>query len=271
MMGWISVSNSDRSKKLTPAVRAYAAASGKRFQCDWFGFWRQCGRAVCRRRRSCTGDPHDCFSRHHAAMPRDHAAWLHAEILSRTTGTGTAERALRAVGLSLPGHVQPEPESVPPSRQADAAAPVVPEPASEASPSDRRQAELLAKLKPEVIATLKMAMHKLGTTPDADEPQEVEWSPMTGSAEDPVRMARLPSPPDFRSADVSPASPTEADAGAAGPSPPIRPPGVEPWQAWCDDEGRLHMPDPAAVNERFRMLTRSEIHERMRAYGSVPE
>jgi hypothetical protein len=28
------------------------------------------------------------------------------------------------------------------------------------------------------------------------------------------------------------------------------------------------MPDPAAVNERFRMLTRAEIHERMRAYGT---
>jgi hypothetical protein len=265
-MGAFSFTYSDRATHRRPGARAQIAENRKRFQCDLLESWRQCGNERCLRRRGCTGDPHDCFNRHHAAMPRDHAAWLHADILLRTRGTGTAEQALRAFGLSLPGNIRPEHKGLPPSHEADAAAPVVPAAGSEASPNDRRQAELPAKLEPEGIATLEMDLHELGMTLDVDESQEVEWSPMTGSSEDPVRMAGLPPPPDSRSAHASPASPTEAEA--AGPPPPTRPPGVEPWQAWCDDEGRLHMPDPAAVNERFRMLTSAEIHERMRAYGT---
>jgi hypothetical protein len=267
-MGTFSFTYSDRATHRRPGARAQIAENRKRFQCNLFEFWRQCGNEICLRRRSCTGDPHDCFDRHHAAMPRDHAAWLHADILSRTRGTGTAEQALGAFGLSMRGNIRPERKSLLPLREADAAAPVVPAAESEASPSDRRQAGLLAKVTPEDIARLAADLHELGMTPDVDESQEVEWSPMTGSSRDPVRMAGLPPPPDSRSAHASPASPTEADAEAAGPPPPTRPPGVEPWQAWCDDEGRLHMPDPAAVNERFRMLTRAEIHERMRAYGT---
>jgi hypothetical protein len=186
----------------------------------------------------------------------------------RTKGTGTAEQALRAFGLSMPGNIRPEHKGPLPSRRADAAAPVVPAAGSEERPSDRRQAELLAKLEPGGIATPEMDLHECGMTLDVDESQEIEWSPMTGSAEEPVRAAGLSSPSDSRSTHANPASPPEADAEAAGPPPPTRPPGVEPWQAWCDDEGRLHMPDPAAVNERFRMLTSAEIHERMRAYGT---
>jgi hypothetical protein len=265
-MGTFSFTFSDRSTHQRPGACAQIAENRRRFQCNLFEFWRQCGNR-CWQQRSCVGDPHDCFSRHHAAMPRDHAAWLHADILSRTKGTGTAEQALRAFGLSLPRN-RPEHKGLLPSREADAAAPVVPAAESEASPGDRRQAELLAKLEPEGIATLETDLHELGITPDVHASQEVEWSPMTGSAEDPVRAAGLPPPPESRSAHANPASPPEADAEAAGPPPPTRPPGVEPWQAWCDDEGRLHMPDPAAVNERFRMLTSAEVHERMRAYGT---
>ena len=129
-------------------------------------------------------------------------------ILSRAKGTGTAEQALRAFGLSMPGDIRPEHKSLLQSHQADAAVPpVVPAAGSEASPSDRRQAGLLASVTPEDIARLAADLHELGMTPDADESQEVEWSPMTGSSEDPVRMAGLPPPPDSRSAHASPASP----------------------------------------------------------------
>ncbi len=266
-MGTFSFTYSDRSTHQRPGARAQIAENRKRFQCNLFEFWRQCGN-TCRKQRRCLGDPHDCFSRHHAAMPRDHAAWLHADILLRTKGTGTAEQALRAFGLSMPGNIRTEHKGLLPPRQADAAAPVVPAAESEDSLSDHGQAELLAKAEPEGIATRAMDLHEREMTPDVDESGQVEWSPMIGSSRDPVRAAGLPSPPDSGSAPATPASPPEADAAAAGPPPPTRPPGVEPWQAWCDDEGRLHMPDPAAVNERFRMLTRAEIHERMRAYGT---
>jgi len=99
-----------------PGVRARIADSRKRFHCDLLRFWRRCSLGQCGRARRCLGDPHDCFRRQHAAMPRDHAAWLHAEILSGTTGTATAERALRAFGLSLPRKAA---EAMPPDPASD--------------------------------------------------------------------------------------------------------------------------------------------------------
>jgi hypothetical protein len=287
-MGTFSFTHSDRSTHQRPGARAQIAENRKRFQCNLFEFWRQCGN-TCRKQRRCLGDPHDCFSRHHAAMPHDHAAWLHADILSRTTGTGTAEQALRAFGLSLPGHIRPDDAGLSPPQQTDDAAPAV-DPARDVDDASRRArswAGILSKSPSEIVAELEKALgmsltgklqpEQAGPPPSHQADAEARAvvsertspaSPGTGSAEEPVRAAGLPPPPDSRSAHASPASPAQADAEAAGPPPPTRPPGVEPWQAWCDDEGRLHMPDPAAVNERFRMLTAGEIYERMRAYGT---
>jgi hypothetical protein len=342
-MGWTKVGKSDRSKpdpskpdrstNLTPDRRAQIEQSRKRFQCDLLEFWRRCRRTGCRQNHRCTGDPVDCFRRRYAAMPRDHEDFWRATLLSRTTGIGTAEKVLCAVGLAMPRGTRPETGSPasprgsglgragrPPPHHADAAATaVVPVQDSDASrlrgrsPLDvaeaRREAEILAKLSPASIANLEKSLGALGMTlqretppeheglspprdavaaapavvpadvarPEADPPglgmdaadeaDTIEWSPMTGSSVDPVRAAALPPPADAATARAGPASPGPAGAVPAGP-PPGPPPGVEPWQAWCDDEGRLHMPDPAAVRERFRMLTWDEIQQRMRAYGA---
>ncbi|MBX9828016.1 MAG: hypothetical protein K2Y27_23850 [Xanthobacteraceae bacterium] len=357
-------SESDRSKNLNAGLRAHIEQSRKRFQCDVLGFWRQCRRTGCRQGHRCTGDPFDCFRRRYAAMPRDHEDFWRATLLSRTTGIGTAEKTLRAVGLAMPRRIWAEagnPASPrrpcsaeakplrlregesglgraggPPHRADEAATAVVPVQESDASrlrgqsPPDvaearlrgrspiemedarrtRWEAEILAKLSPESIADLEKRLGALGMTlqreippeheglspsreavaaapavvpadiarPQADPPElgmdvadaadTIEWSPMTGSSVDPVRAAALPLPGDAPSARAGPASPGPADAVPAGPPQSGPPPGIEPWQAWCDDEGRLHMPDPAAVNERFRMLTCDEIQQRLRAYGA---
>lgn len=285
-MGSKRVGTSDRSKDLTPAGRAYVEQSRKRFQCDLLAFWQRCKRPGCRQHHRCVGNPRDCFSRHHAAMPGDYPYWPVVSFFSKTTGIKTIERELRAAGVSLQGRLRVQHRSVPP--------PAVPPQQSEASRQARGQAEVVARVAPRGIASLERDLDKLGTTvarkidwksagaaqhslhdrgtsPDVDEPDEVEWSPMIGSSVDPVRAARLPSQHHAGSAPATPAALAEADADTARPPAATRPPGVEPWQAWCDDEGRLHMPDPAAVNERFRMLTAAEIHERMRSYGSSAE
>jgi hypothetical protein len=259
-MHTFSFTYSDRSTHQRPGARAQIAENRKRFQCNLFEFWRQCGNR-CRKQRRCLGDPHDCFSRHHAAMPRDHAAWLHADILSRTRGTGTAEQALGAFGLSLPGNVRLDHAGLSPSRQADGAAPAI-DPARDDDKASRRArswAGILSKSPSEIIADLetRLGMSLTGKL------QPERAGPPSRQADAEARAVV--------SERTSPASP---DTGSAKPTlpadspPPTRPPGVEPWQAWCDDDGRLHMPDPAAVKERFRMLTSAEIHERMRAYGN---
>ena len=89
-------------------------------------------------------------------MLRDHAAWLHAAILSKTTGTGTAEQALRAVGLSLPVHVRPAAAGLPPPPQTDDPAPAVgPARDDDASRRARIKAEIAAKSPAEIIADLE--------------------------------------------------------------------------------------------------------------------
>lgn len=357
-MGSKKLSKSDRSKELSPTLRKRVEESRKRFQCDVLGFWRRCRLRKCQQRYRCLGDPHDCFARHHAAMPDDHRNSRVATLMSKAVGIGTVEQQLRAAGASVQGRLR----RAPPPRRAPPAAPKE----SEASLQARRRAEILARVAPRGIASLKKELKEAGMTlqaivpkpadraappvgpdqerearwqalretceeshrymerldkvaprgvgslesdlnelglttavtydskpgmtilsrsdrrpvgvplgsvdergmiPEVDEHGVVEWEPMKGSSIDPIRMAgRLPPPPDSDSTPATPASPTQADA--ADPPPPTRPPGVEPWQAWCDEQGRLHMPDPAVVDEHFRLPTAAEIYERMLSYRS---
>ena len=98
-MGTSSFTYSNRSTH----KRAHGpiSESRKRFQCDLFEFWRQCGRKRCQRKRACTGaDPHRCFTRHAAALPDGHKHLAHAAFLSKTRGSATVEQIFRAVGLA---------------------------------------------------------------------------------------------------------------------------------------------------------------------------
>jgi hypothetical protein len=157
-MGTFSFTHSDRSTHHRPGARAQIAENRRRFQCNLFEFWRQCGNR-CWQQRSCVGDPHGCFSRHHAAMPRDHTAWLHADILSRTTGTATAERALRAFGLSLPRKIRLDDAGLsPPQQTDDAVLAIDPARDDDASRRSASEPEIPSQSPSEIIAEVKNAL-----------------------------------------------------------------------------------------------------------------
>jgi hypothetical protein len=138
-----------------PSVCARVERSRKRFHCDLLNFWRQC-KPKCRQRQRCLGDPYDCFNRHHAAMPRDHAAWLHAHVLSRTGGMWTAERTLRALGLSLPDVRRDAFLSRP--QQTDGALPAIDSAQEDAPRRDPSEAGIPSQSLSETLAELKRAL-----------------------------------------------------------------------------------------------------------------
>jgi hypothetical protein len=186
-MSTFSFTYSGRPTRQSPRMGTRVAESRKRFQCNLFEFWRQCSSARCRRNHGCAGNPHDCFSENHAAMPDDHAAWRCAEILSRTTGTGSVERTLRAVGLSLPadlhsGHAGP---SLP--CQADADGRDVPGQEGKASSSARKVAEVLSRWSPESIAKLKQQILAPGISLK-NEPGPERTSPPQCQADEKARV-----------------------------------------------------------------------------------
>ena len=248
-MGTFSFTYSGRSTHRHPGVRAHVEQSRKRFQCDLFGFWRQCRLPRCRQGQRCFGDPHDCFSRHHAAMPRDHAAWLHAAILSRTTGTATAERALRAFGLSLPGHIRPDDAGLSPPQQTDDAVPTV-DPARDDDDARRRAASwagIASKSPSEIIAELEKA---LGISLTGKLQSEGAGPPPSRQADAEARAVVSE-----RTSPASPRTGSEQTLPAADPSPPVEwrwtgP--LNPPQATCDEQGRLIMPDRTEYIEQLR-------------------
>lgn len=106
-------------------------------------------------------------------MPRDHAARLHADILSRTTGTGTAEQALRAFGLSLPARTRPPDAGLSQSQQTDqAASAVVLSHDDDAAGRARRWAEFQSKSPSELMAYLEKWLGKplTSTSPTGKSP-----------------------------------------------------------------------------------------------------
>jgi hypothetical protein len=243
-----------------------------RYQSDLLQFWCRCADARCRRNRTCKGDPDGCLGRGLAAMSARDREWLRGAIMATVKGAGSLEELVRGTGEEIAAARSAKPMDI--QVLADCLAQLLAEPAGASALPQCDEAGGEAG----VVVSERQSPASPGTEADM-----VEWSPMIGSSVDPVRGAPLPPPADAplafakpkrlrfggaRSARAGPASPGPADAGPAGLPQPGPPPGIEPWQAWCDDEGRLHMPDPAAVNERFRMLTRDEIQQRMRAYGA---
>jgi hypothetical protein len=229
-----------------------------RYQSDLLQFWRCCPDARCRRKRTCKGDPDGCLGRGLAAMSAQDREWLRGAIMATVKGAGSLEELVRGTGEEIAAARSAKPMDI--QVLADCLAQLLAEPAgASALPQCDEQADGEAG----VVGSERQSPASPGTEADM-----VEWSPMIGSSVDPVRGAPLPPPADAPSARAGPASPGPAEAVATPPPQPGPPPGVEPWQAWCDDEGRLHMPDPAAVKERFRMLTWDEIQQRMRAYGA---
>jgi hypothetical protein len=229
-----------------------------RYQSDLLQFWRRCADARCRRKRTCKGDPDGCLGRGLAAMSGQDREWLRGAIVATVKGAGTMEELVRGTGEAIAAARCAKPMDI--QELAAWLAQLLAEPAgASALPQGDEQADGEAC----VVVSKRKRPASPGTEADT-----VEWSPVIGSSVDPVRAAALPPPADAATARAGPASPGPADAVPAGPPPPGPPPGIEPWQAWCDDEGRLHMPDPTAVKERFRMLTWDEIQQRMRAYGA---
>jgi hypothetical protein len=245
----------------------------KRYQSDLLQFWRRCADARCRRKRTCKGEPDGCLGRGLAAMSGPDREWLRGAIMATVKGARSLEELVRGTGEEIAAARCAKPMDV--QGLAACLTQLLAEPAgASALPQGDEQADGEAC----VVVSKRKRPASPGTEADM-----VEWSPVIGSSVDPVRAAALPPPADAplafakpkrlrfggaRSARAGPASPGPADAVPAGPPQPGPPPAIEPWQAWCDDEGRLHMPDPAAVRERFRMLTRDEIQQRMRAYGA---
>ena len=138
-----------------PSVRARVEHSRKRFHCDMLKFWRQC-KPRCRQGQRCLGDPYHCFRRHHAAMARDHAASLHAHILSRTGGMWTAERTLRALGLSLPDVRRDAGLSRP--QQTDGALPTINSAQEDVRQRDPSEADMPSQSLSETLTELKKAL-----------------------------------------------------------------------------------------------------------------
>jgi hypothetical protein len=153
-----------------PSVRARVEHSRKRFHCDLLEFWRQC-KPRCRQGQRCLGDPYHCLSRHHAAMPRDHAAWSHAHILSRTGGIWTAERTLRALGLSLADVRRDAGPSRP--QQTDGALPTI-DSAQEGARA-HSEADIPSQSLSEALAELKKAVDVILTS--KHEPERASLAP----------------------------------------------------------------------------------------------
>jgi hypothetical protein len=231
----------------------------KRYQSDLLQFWRRCPDAPCRRKRTCKGDPDGCLARGLAAMSGQDREWLRGAIMATVKGARTMEELVLGTGEAIAAARRAKPMDIQ-ELATWLKTQLLAEPAgASALPQCDEQADGEAC----VVVSKRKSPASPGT-----EAGTIEWSPMTGSSVDPVRAAALPPPADAPAARAGPASPGPADAVPAGSPQPGPPPGIEPWQAWCDDDGRLHMPDPAAVNERFRMLTWDEIQQRMRAYGA---
>ena len=179
--------------KKRPGVRKRIEESRKRFQCDLLEFWRRCG-PRCRQNRRCSGNPYACFRRNHAAMPKDHKHWRQAMVLAGTEGTGTAERALRSAGLSLPGKSPPGSANPPrSSRAVEARLALVParqEPDPVRTHEDKEQArirrelEILSRLSPEQIATLETNLRAIGQSlPPGFRPARTSPPPSSRAAE----------------------------------------------------------------------------------------
>jgi hypothetical protein len=89
-----------RKAKAGPVEHAKRHAVEKlalqRRYCDAFALWRRCERALCRRRRSCTGDADACLKRAIDDVPQDVQRRARRDIVAKTPrNIGAPEREAR--------------------------------------------------------------------------------------------------------------------------------------------------------------------------------
>jgi hypothetical protein len=66
---------------------------------DGLGFWRACGKASCRRNRTCSGDMHACFEKRWAEVPEDQKEYLRGCIMASRGGDLPVD-AIHRAGLA---------------------------------------------------------------------------------------------------------------------------------------------------------------------------
>jgi hypothetical protein len=89
-----------RKAKAGPVEHARRHAVEKlalqRHYCDTFALWRRCERALCRRRRNCTGDADACLKRAIDDVPQDVQRRARRDIVAQTPrNIGAPEREAR--------------------------------------------------------------------------------------------------------------------------------------------------------------------------------
>jgi hypothetical protein len=74
--------------------------ASKRLIADLYCIWRLCGRAECRRARTCRGTPEDCLGRCMPLVPEDARMWVVALMQGKELGE-TFEQAQAAMPPEL--------------------------------------------------------------------------------------------------------------------------------------------------------------------------
>lgn len=77
------------------------------------GFWRVCGKPVCRRNRACSHDMHACFARLWPLVPEENKEYLRGCILAARDGAA-GDEIIRAADARRADYLKSlEPKSVP--------------------------------------------------------------------------------------------------------------------------------------------------------------
>ena len=224
------------------------------YLCDLLECWRHCKNTGCHREHACFGDPYPCFERGVAALSAEDKEWLGGAIKATLNGKGFRgkDELIRRIDEEIAA-------------------------ARRAKPMDHQ--ELLEWLMSELPFLREAAGLAAGPSPspgpavvpvpESEESDLVEWSPAIGSSVDPIRSVQA------APAGTNPVSPGTDTTEPALPAAEASPPAAWHWtgplnppRAYCDEQGRLIMPDPADVaeyKERLRRgVTLSEIEGRGR-------
>jgi len=113
-------SGAKRSWQEQETANARQREDVQRKHCTALKFWLVCGKAVCRRKRGCGGDPSVCFSTHWALLPEDFKAYWRGCIKTAQTtssvedidrgGNAAREIYLKSVGRSSAVSAAAQPE-----------------------------------------------------------------------------------------------------------------------------------------------------------------
>jgi hypothetical protein len=100
-------------------------AAMRRWQCNLFGFWRDCEQRACRRAKRCSGDSVACLTARFPLLPEEIKIWYRATIKARCAGL-SANEAHEAGVVAVAQYLQQQSESAPATAPTAA---VVPAPA----------------------------------------------------------------------------------------------------------------------------------------------